>query len=173
MWPEVTHQTPWDCRYSENLGAGWALGKVQCILPALQLPSLLAKVGLSIPFPQQKSSFLASPVWLSSWARLWGFSAAVCDSSPCKAHMTLQGSPQQALTASRAAFSAPAIQCPRIMDRLQRREFNSAPTPFRSEPVSAGCSYNKRLYYSLSNTWQVLNLENWFVLQRLLLRIAC
>lgn len=101
------------------------------------------------------------------------FEAAFCNFSQCQTHTTLEGSVASTLLLPEGLFLAPAIQCPRIMDRLQPREFNSAPTPFRSEPVSAGCSYNKRLYYSLSNTWHVLNLENWFVLQRVLLRVAC
>lgn len=116
-------------------------------------------------FSPQKTLLQAS----SSRSRC-DFEAAFCDFSQRQTHATLQGT---SLLVWGFFWRLLQIQCPRIMDKLQPREFNSAPTPCGSEPVSAGCSYNKRLYYSLSSTWQVLNLENWFVQQRLLLRVAC
>lgn len=110
---------------------------IPCSLPALQPPSLLPGLCLSLG----KKTLLQAPATRA--AEILKLPRVI---SPNSQHTTLQGSPQRALYCFQSGFFlAPAIQCPRIMDRLQPKEFNSAPTPFRSEPVSAGCSYNKRL----------------------------
>lgn len=159
-WSDLPGARNWDADAAQQISAFcgfWAMCReAQCSLPALVCPRIVS-------FPQKNTS--CKPQVAAATVILKQPSAI----SPNAKHTRHS----RALYCWGFFWRLLQIQCPRTMDKLQPREFNSAPTPYGSEPMSVGCSYNKRLYYSLSSTWQILNLENWFVQQRLLLRVAC
>lgn len=113
-------------------GEGFGQRASNSVLPPCSpAPSLFPRI---VSFLGEKSP-LVSP----RYQGCCGFEAASCDFSQHPAHdISRLSTVSTLLLPEWVFFSAPAIQCLRIMDRFQPKEFNSAPAPFQIRACVSG-----------------------------------